>query len=163
DDVRHHPPAEHAGDRRPDRRPRPRPDRGGRQPPRPAADVRRLPAAARRALPAARRLTPSTAMLLALPNTARAAPRTAARAAVAGLFTVLVVYAFLAARGRRLAACVAAGALASASHFTWIARTGRIDVPLTLTVTLAVLALRCAGDAASPRARFAWQLGGYAA
>jgi 4-amino-4-deoxy-L-arabinose transferase-like glycosyltransferase len=62
-------------------------------------------------------------------------------AALAGLMTVLAVYCFLAARGRPLAACIAAGMLASANHFTWLARTGRIDIPLTLTVTVTVLAL----------------------
>jgi 4-amino-4-deoxy-L-arabinose transferase-like glycosyltransferase len=62
-------------------------------------------------------------------------------AALAGLCTVLAVYGFLAARGRPFAACIAAGALASANHFTWLARTGRIDTPLTLTVTAAVLTL----------------------
>src|SRR5438094_343788 len=52
-----------------------------------------------------------------------------------------IVYGFLAARGRPVAACIAAGTLASANHFTWLARTGRIDMPLTFTVTLAVLKL----------------------
>jgi len=62
-------------------------------------------------------------------------------AALAALFTVLAVYSFLAARGRPVAACIAAGTLASANHFTWLARTGRIDMPLTLTVTAAILLL----------------------
>jgi 4-amino-4-deoxy-L-arabinose transferase-like glycosyltransferase len=62
-------------------------------------------------------------------------------AALAGLCTVIAVYYFLASRGRPTAACIAAGVLASANHFTWLARTGRIDMPLTLTVTLAILML----------------------
>src|SRR6188768_1812241 len=47
-------------------------------------------------------------------------------AALAGLITVLAVYQFLRGRGRPAAACIAAGTLASANHFTWLARTGRI-------------------------------------
>jgi 4-amino-4-deoxy-L-arabinose transferase-like glycosyltransferase len=37
-------------------------------------------------------------------------------------------------RGRPVAGLVAAGVLATALHFTWLARVGRIDMPLTLTV-----------------------------
>jgi 4-amino-4-deoxy-L-arabinose transferase-like glycosyltransferase len=62
-------------------------------------------------------------------------------AALAGFATVVVVFAFLAGSGRPLAGLLAAFVLATAQHFTWIARTGRIDVPLTFTVTCAVLCL----------------------
>src|SRR5207244_10640109 len=54
-------------------------------------------------------------------------------AALAGLCTVMAVYGFLAARGRPGAACIAAGTLASANYVTWLARTGRVDMPLTVT------------------------------
>jgi 4-amino-4-deoxy-L-arabinose transferase-like glycosyltransferase len=59
-------------------------------------------------------------------------------AALAGLGTVLAI-AWLAGafRGRR-AGWLAAAVLASALHFTWLARVGRIDMPLTLAVTLAM-------------------------
>src|SRR4051812_23595204 len=42
-------------------------------------------------------------------------------AALAGLATVAAVFAFLAARGRPLAAALAALVLATAQHFTWLA------------------------------------------
>jgi 4-amino-4-deoxy-L-arabinose transferase-like glycosyltransferase len=84
-------------------------------------------------------------------------------AALAGILTVLAVYRFLAGRGRPVAACIAAGVLASANHFTWLARTGRIDTPLTLAVTLAVLSLapdsRMGNDS---RRRRSWLIGSLA-
>ncbi len=83
-------------------------------------------------------------------------------AALAGLATVLAVSGFLAGRGRPLAGFVAGAVLATAQHFTWIARTGRIDIPLTFAVTGSVLCL-CNGQftAAGPKARFGWNLAGY--
>jgi 4-amino-4-deoxy-L-arabinose transferase-like glycosyltransferase len=58
-------------------------------------------------------------------------------AALAGCGCVVVVY--LLARGRgRAAALLAAAVLATAVDFTWLARVGRIDMPLTLAVTLAL-------------------------
>ena len=57
--------------------------------------------------------------------------------------------------GRPTASIAAALILATAQHFTWIGRTGRIDVPLTFTVTAAVLGLRSS--------LFAGQLAGYVA
>ena len=78
-------------------------------------------------------------------------------AAVAGLATVLMVFAFL--RHRPVAAAVAALALASAAHFTGISRTARIDVPLTCAVTASLLAFWRGCDVAKPRAaRFGWHL-----
>jgi 4-amino-4-deoxy-L-arabinose transferase-like glycosyltransferase len=59
-------------------------------------------------------------------------------AALAGLACVLALYGFGLLRGRPVAGWVAAAALATALHFTWLARVGRIDMPLTLTVTLAL-------------------------
>ncbi|MBY0514995.1 MAG: glycosyltransferase family 39 protein, partial [Gemmataceae bacterium] len=61
-------------------------------------------------------------------------------AALAGLATVVMVYLFLRQAGRPTAAVVAAVALATAVHLTGIARTARIDVPLTCAVTAALLA-----------------------
>ncbi|MCI0460340.1 MAG: glycosyltransferase family 39 protein, partial [Gemmataceae bacterium] len=57
-------------------------------------------------------------------------------AALAALGTVLVVFGLCARRGRPLAGLVAAVVLATSLHFTWLARVGRIDMPLTLTVAL---------------------------
>jgi 4-amino-4-deoxy-L-arabinose transferase-like glycosyltransferase len=59
-------------------------------------------------------------------------------AAAAALLCVLAVAAGLGRGcGRRAAGLLAAVVLASAAHFTWLARIGRIDMPLALTVTLA--------------------------
>jgi 4-amino-4-deoxy-L-arabinose transferase-like glycosyltransferase len=41
-------------------------------------------------------------------------------------------------RGRALAGIVAALMLATALHYTWLARTGRVDMPLTLAITVAL-------------------------
>jgi 4-amino-4-deoxy-L-arabinose transferase-like glycosyltransferase len=62
-------------------------------------------------------------------------------AAVAGLATIVGILVFLAANGRPLAGILAALFLATANHFTWIVRTGRIDVPLTFTTAAAILCL----------------------
>jgi 4-amino-4-deoxy-L-arabinose transferase-like glycosyltransferase len=59
-------------------------------------------------------------------------------AALAGLGCVLSLYGFGWLRGRPVAGWLAAAALATALHFTWLARVGRIDMPLTLSVTLAL-------------------------
>ena len=56
-------------------------------------------------------------------------------AAFAGLLTVLMVFAFLKSEKRPVAAWVASIALATAIHFTAIARTARIDVPLAFAIT----------------------------
>jgi len=60
-------------------------------------------------------------------------------AAGAASFCVLAVLLGL-GRGQRrtLAGLLAAAMLATAVHFTWLARIGRIDMPLTLSVTLAL-------------------------
>jgi len=60
-------------------------------------------------------------------------------AALAGLLTALMVFAFLQREGRPTAAWIAAGVLATAVHFTAITRTARIDVPLTCAVTASLL------------------------
>jgi 4-amino-4-deoxy-L-arabinose transferase-like glycosyltransferase len=61
-------------------------------------------------------------------------------AALAGLLCVGMVFAFLWRDGRPVAGVVAALVLATANHFTAIARTARIDVPLACTVTAALVA-----------------------
>src|SRR5262245_3582228 len=59
-------------------------------------------------------------------------------AALAGLGCVLALALGLACgRGRPLAGLLAGTVLATAVHFTWLARIGRIDMPLTLAVTAA--------------------------
>jgi 4-amino-4-deoxy-L-arabinose transferase-like glycosyltransferase len=61
-------------------------------------------------------------------------------AALSALGTVLAVYAWCVFRGRARAGLLAALVLATAMHYTWLARVGRIDMPLTLTTTVALLA-----------------------
>jgi 4-amino-4-deoxy-L-arabinose transferase-like glycosyltransferase len=73
--------------------------------------------------------------------------------AVAGLAGVLLLFGFAARRGRPVTGFVAAVVLATALHYTWLARVGRIDMPLTLTTAVALLAFNCAGDEAPPRRR----------
>jgi 4-amino-4-deoxy-L-arabinose transferase-like glycosyltransferase len=51
---------------------------------------------------------------------------------------VLVLYAFGWLRGRPIAGLLAACVLATTVQFTWLARIGRIDMPLTLTTMLAI-------------------------
>lgn len=59
-------------------------------------------------------------------------------AALSALGTVLLVYLLAAARGRPRAGLIAAAILATCLHFTWMARVGRIDMPLTFGVSLAL-------------------------
>jgi 4-amino-4-deoxy-L-arabinose transferase-like glycosyltransferase len=60
-------------------------------------------------------------------------------AALAALGCVLLVYGFGVLRGRASAGWIAAVILATCLHFTALARTGRIDMPLTLTVSLSLV------------------------
>jgi 4-amino-4-deoxy-L-arabinose transferase-like glycosyltransferase len=76
-------------------------------------------------------------------------------AALGALVCVLLVYGFLRVDGRPTAAIVSALVLATANHFTAIARTARIDIPLTCAVTAALLAF--ARGCASSR-QTAWHL-----
>lgn len=69
-------------------------------------------------------------------------------AALSAVGGVLLVFAFLALRGRPMAGLLAAIILATALHYTWLGRTGRIDMPLTLCTALAVA---CFYLANSPR------------
>jgi 4-amino-4-deoxy-L-arabinose transferase-like glycosyltransferase len=59
-------------------------------------------------------------------------------AALAALATVLLMFAFGAATGRRTAGVIAAAVLASTVHFTHLAQVGRIDMPLCLCATLSL-------------------------
>jgi 4-amino-4-deoxy-L-arabinose transferase-like glycosyltransferase len=74
-------------------------------------------------------------------------------AAIAGFATVLLVFGFL--RKWPAAARMAAMILATAVHFTAIARTARIDVPLTCAVAVSLIAFYRGCDTAS-RHRLAW-------
>ncbi len=58
--------------------------------------------------------------------------------ACAALGCVLWLYYLGQRRGRPLAGLLAALVLASCLHFTWLARVGRIDMPLTFAITLAL-------------------------
>lgn len=75
-------------------------------------------------------------------------------AALSALGCVLCLVLGLAWRGRPLAGLLAGLVLATTMHFTWLARIGRIDMPLALTVTVALLTLTV------PR-HFLWHLLGY--
>src|SRR5262249_12023502 len=59
-------------------------------------------------------------------------------AALAGLTGVLFLYFLGCRRNRPVAGFLAAAMLATCLHFTWLARVGRIDMPLTLSVSLSL-------------------------
>ncbi|HLW66022.1 MAG TPA: glycosyltransferase family 39 protein, partial [Gemmataceae bacterium] len=60
-------------------------------------------------------------------------------AAFSATFVVFSVWWTLYRRGRPLAGIIAALILATSHHFTWLARTGRIDMVLSFTVAAAIL------------------------
>lgn len=62
-------------------------------------------------------------------------------AALSAWLCVLLVYAYLASRGRPAAGLFAGLMLATSVHYTWLGRVARIDMPLTLAVTLALTTL----------------------
>jgi 4-amino-4-deoxy-L-arabinose transferase-like glycosyltransferase len=66
-------------------------------------------------------------------------------AALSALGCVLVLGALGWRRGRPLAGVAAGMILATAVHFTWLARIGRIDMPLSLATSLAVVCIHQAG------------------
>ncbi len=74
-------------------------------------------------------------------------------AALAGFVGVLLLYGFGLRQGRPVAGLIAAVVLATALHYTWLARVGRIDMPLTLTTTMALLAFYRMWEDAPPRGR----------
>jgi 4-amino-4-deoxy-L-arabinose transferase-like glycosyltransferase len=78
-------------------------------------------------------------------------------AALSALGCVLLVFALLWRCGRPGAGIIAACILATCWHFTWLARVGRIDMPLTLTIT-AALGCFYLGDNT-----WKWRAGGYSA
>ncbi len=80
-------------------------------------------------------------------------------AALAALGTVVLVCLLGQWRGRPVAGFVAAVILATAHHFTWLARVGRIDMPLTLATTTALVAFYQAQE----RRRVPWLLIAYLA
>ena len=59
--------------------------------------------------------------------------------ALAAAGCVFLLYWFGIHRGRSRAALLAALILATAVHFTWLARIGRIDMPLTLAISFALI------------------------
>jgi 4-amino-4-deoxy-L-arabinose transferase-like glycosyltransferase len=73
-------------------------------------------------------------------------------AALSALACVLLLAALGWRRGRPWVGLVGGMILATTVHFTWLARIGRIDMPLTLSVTVAVLAFHLArpGEAKHP-------------
>jgi 4-amino-4-deoxy-L-arabinose transferase-like glycosyltransferase len=73
-------------------------------------------------------------------------------AAVAATVLVLGLLLVPWRQGRPAAGVVAAAVLATALHFTWLARTGRIDMPLSLTTAIAI-----AGFALARTRATAWQ------
>jgi 4-amino-4-deoxy-L-arabinose transferase-like glycosyltransferase len=96
-------------------------------------------------------LTALTARVCGTAVDARAVRLPAALAALGG---VLLLYTLGRRRGRRVAGFVAAVVLATALHYTWLARVGRTDMPLTLTTAAALLAFyRAWGDALPPGSR----------
>jgi 4-amino-4-deoxy-L-arabinose transferase-like glycosyltransferase len=60
-------------------------------------------------------------------------------AAISALAGVLALWFWGWHRGRPLAGFLAASILATCVHFTWLSRVGRIDMPLTLAISLALL------------------------
>jgi 4-amino-4-deoxy-L-arabinose transferase-like glycosyltransferase len=74
-------------------------------------------------------------------------------AACAGLGCVLWLAYLGRRRGRPLAGLLAGFILASSLHFTWLARVGRIDMPLTFAITLA---LGCFELARTERRAWCW-------
>jgi 4-amino-4-deoxy-L-arabinose transferase-like glycosyltransferase len=66
-------------------------------------------------------------------------------------------------RGRLLAGALAAAVLATALHFTWLARIGRIDMPLTLAVGTAIVSFSLAWRQPAGQGRFGLLFLGYLA
>jgi 4-amino-4-deoxy-L-arabinose transferase-like glycosyltransferase len=84
--------------------------------------------------------------------------------ALSALLAVAGLFGLLAARRRPVAGLVAAALLATMGHFTWLARVGRIDMPLTLAVGLAAGSFYLATRPdRRPMTRFGLQLLGYLA
>jgi 4-amino-4-deoxy-L-arabinose transferase-like glycosyltransferase len=87
-------------------------------------------------------------------------------AALAALGCVGLLLAWSMLVGRPLAGGLAGAMLATALHFTALARTGRIDMPLTFSIALALIAFsqgRRIREQAGCRAGWCWLLVGYLA
>src|SRR5262245_51921065 len=84
-------------------------------------------------------------------------------AALSALATVLFLYYLGVRTNRPLAGLLAALILASCVHFTWLARVGRIDMPLTMTITLALGTFYLAQANDAPMSRLRWSAFGYTA
>jgi 4-amino-4-deoxy-L-arabinose transferase-like glycosyltransferase len=78
-------------------------------------------------------------------------------AALSGLGCVLFLYYLGVKRGRARAGLCAGLVLATFVHFTWLARVGRIDMPLTFAVTVAL------GSFELGKQQRGWRLVGYTA
>jgi 4-amino-4-deoxy-L-arabinose transferase-like glycosyltransferase len=76
-------------------------------------------------------------------------------AACAGLATALLLAALAWWRGRAVAGRIAALVLVTGLHYTWLARTGRIDMPLTFTVSLALASFYLGRDCRHRQRRWA--------
>jgi 4-amino-4-deoxy-L-arabinose transferase-like glycosyltransferase len=86
-------------------------------------------------------------------------------AAVAGLAGVLCLYGFGLSRRRAMAGWVGALVLATAVHYTWLARTGRIDMPLTLAISVVLVSFflgQCRLREQGGRGGWPWFLTAYA-
>jgi 4-amino-4-deoxy-L-arabinose transferase-like glycosyltransferase len=87
-------------------------------------------------------------------------------AAGAAVGCVVVVFGLGLCRGRWLAGGIAASMLATALHYTWLARIGRIDMPLTFAIALALAGFylgRQRGRQQSARGSWGWFLLAYVA
>jgi 4-amino-4-deoxy-L-arabinose transferase-like glycosyltransferase len=84
-------------------------------------------------------------------------------AAMAAVGCVLLLVGLGWRRGRTLVGVLAGVVLATAIHFTWLARIGRIDMPLSLTVSATIVAFYLAPKQATGGVRLGWLLGGYLA
>src|SRR5947209_3535276 len=87
-------------------------------------------------------------------------------AALAGLGTVLLVGLLGLGVGRPLAGLLGGTILATSLHFTWLARVGRIDMPLTLTAALALAGFYLGHErlrVANGRGAWRWFLASYLA
>jgi 4-amino-4-deoxy-L-arabinose transferase-like glycosyltransferase len=84
-------------------------------------------------------------------------------AALSALGCVLFVHLICCRRGRPLAGFFAGLVLATCLHFTWLARVGRIDMPLTLATTVALGSFHLARTRSEARGASRWFFLGYTA
>lgn len=83
-------------------------------------------------------------------------------AALAALSCVLFVFYAGIRSGRPMVGFLAAAMLTTCVHFTWLARVGRIDMPLAATVTIALSAFHLGNLADGSRfGRWSWHAFGY--